>query len=109
MPLGNRTAPVSPPRWPFPSHHPTQILFIVGFKHQGQVLSIAADAPLGPLQAAAARLRRLADHKGHTGQAVAVKADGDDDGSGRPASPFYNAPGFKYQEQVRVKCRGVLA
>ncbi|KAL4855989.1 Importin beta-like SAD2 [Chlorella vulgaris] len=50
-----------------------QILLLVGFKRQGQHLSIAADVPLGPVQAAAARLRRLADRKGHSGAATLVK------------------------------------
>lgn len=72
----------------------------MGFQRQGQALSIAADAPLGPVQAAAARLRRLADRKGHSGAAIAVKADGDGADGGRQASPFYNTPGFRYQEQV---------
>lgn len=80
--------------------HPAQILFMVGFKRQGPSLSIAAGAPLGPLQAAAARLRRLADKKGHSGTAEHVPPDGAR-GSARPASPFYGQPGFRHQEQVR--------
>lgn len=76
-------------------HRPVQILFLVGFKRQGGCLSVAADAPLGALRAAAARLRRLADKKGHSGAAEHVPPDG-----GRPASPFYGQPGFRYQEQV---------
>ncbi|KAL4433926.1 hypothetical protein ABPG75_000367 [Micractinium tetrahymenae] len=76
-----------------------QILFMVGFKRQGGSLSVGGDAPLGPLQAAAARLRCLADRKGHSGTAEHVKPEGTD-GSGRPASPFYGQPGFRYQEQI---------
>lgn len=77
----------------------SQILFMVGFKRQGPSLSIAAGAPLGPLQAAAARLRRLADKKGHSGTAEHVPPDGAR-GSARPASPFYGQPGFRHQEQI---------
>ncbi|PSC73205.1 pleckstrin homology domain-containing family A member 8-like [Micractinium conductrix] len=76
-----------------------QILFVAGFKRQGEALHLAADAPLGPLRAAAARLRRLADKKGHSGSAAHVQADGHGDG-GRPASRFYGQPGFRYQEQI---------
>ena len=87
----------------------SQILLLVGFKLQGGELAVAADATLGPLQAAAARLRRLADRKGHSGAAVEVKADGDGEGgSGRPPSPFYNTPGFRYQEQARWRLWGSL-
>ena len=91
----------------------SQILLLVGWKLQGGALAVGAGAALGPLQAAAARLRRLADFKGHSGAATAVKADGNGEdgegGSGRPASPFYNSPGFRYQEQVRWRLQGQFA
>jgi hypothetical protein len=88
----------------------SQILLLVGFKLQGGALAVGADAALGPLQAAAARLRRLADRKGHSGAAIAVNADGDGQaGSGRPASPFYNSPGFRFQEQVRWRLKRPVA
>ena len=75
-----------------------QVLFMAGWQRRGDTLSLAADAPLGPLQAAAARLRRLADRKGHSGEAVSVKPSGED---GRPPSQYYGQPGFRYQEQAR--------
>ncbi|PRW57772.1 UBA UBX kDa [Chlorella sorokiniana] len=76
----------------------SQILFLVGWRQHGSTLSLAADAPLGPVQAAASRLRRLADKKGHSGEAVAVKPAGED--GSRPPSPYYGTPGFRYQEQI---------
>jgi hypothetical protein len=85
---------------------PQQILFLAGWQRQGGLLSLPANAALGPVQAAASRLRRLADKKGHSGAAISVKADGDGDGGGRPASQFYNTPGFRYQEQVGGLPRG---
>lgn len=74
----------------------------MGWQQQGDTLSLAADAPLGPLQAAASRLRRLADKKGHSGEAVAVRPAGED--GSRPPSPYYGTPGFQYQEQVSGCC-----
>lgn len=77
------------------------LLLLLGWRHQGEVLSLPGDAPLPPIQAAAARLRRLADAKGHSGDAVATQPDGSTAGSvARPASQHYGAPGFQYQEQI---------
>lgn len=77
-----------------------QVLFLVGWRQHGDTLSLPADAPLGPLQAAASRLRRLADKKGHSGEAVAVEPAGQD--GSRPPSQYYGTPGFQYQEQASL-------
>ena len=77
-----------------------QVLFLVGWQQHGDTLSLPADAPLGPLQAVASRLKRLADKKGHSGEAVAVEPAGQD--GSRPPSQYYGTPGFQYQEQASL-------
>jgi hypothetical protein len=68
---------------------------------EAQVVSLPADVPMGPLQAVAARLQRLVDKKGHSGQAEHVTPDGTGAGSsGRPPSKLYGTPGFLYQQQI---------
>lgn len=84
------------------------------------VLPACAELPL--LRAAAARLQRLADKKGHSGAATPIEPeveqadaaaalagqlqalDAGESSSGqprwRPRSQFYNAPGFRYQQHI---------
>ena len=46
-----------------------QLLEAVGFTASNEALCLAADADLAALNAALARLRRVADNKGHSGEA----------------------------------------
>jgi hypothetical protein len=46
-----------------------QLLEAVGFFAGNEALCLTADADLAPLPAALARLRRVADDKGHSGEA----------------------------------------
>lgn len=73
---------------------------LAGFRPQDDCLALPTDAPLPPLRAAAARLRRLADRKGHSGSAEEVKDSGGGGGGGgkgrRPESKYYGQPGFRW-------------
>jgi len=48
---------------------PCQVLEAVGFRVEEGAVQLSEDAPLAPLQAALARLRRVADLRGHSGSA----------------------------------------
>ena len=78
------------------------VLRLVGFRPQGDVVALPESANLPLIRAAASRLRRLAARKGHSGSAISVPPDGDaaTGGSGRPPSPFYNTPGFRWQQRI---------
>ncbi len=69
-----------------------QLLEAAGFQATADCMQLAADAPLGPLRAALARLRRLADNKGHSGEAefFPLPSKAASAGGSRPsgASPF---------------------
>lgn len=64
-----------------------QLLEAVGFRAGDGVLALAADADLGPLTAALARLRRLADNKGHSGEAEFFPLPGGGGGSNTTRVP----------------------
>jgi hypothetical protein len=110
-----RTLKLSNPKlqqhvWSFPAA--AEVLYCLGWARappaaaeqaasEAQVVSLPADVPLGPLQAAASRLQRLVEQKGHSGQAEHVAPDGTGAGSsGRPPSKLYGCPGFLYQQQI---------
>ena len=78
-----------------------ELRVLEGLPDDEEMMVLPATAPLPLIKAVAARLDRLANKKGHTGQAVAVNPDGLGQGqSGRPPSGFYGKPGFRYQEQI---------
>jgi hypothetical protein len=77
-----------------------ELLRIAGFRNQGGAVVWDPGAALGPLRAAAARGRRLADGKGHTGAAEFLPAGRGGGGAARPPSPLYGTPGFEHQERI---------
>jgi hypothetical protein len=54
-----------------------QVLFLAGWRHQGERVELPEGAPLGPVRAAASRLRRLAERRGHSGAAESVAPEGE--------------------------------
>ena len=59
-----------------------QLLEAVGFTASTEAFCLAADVDLAPLNAALARLRRIADDKGHSGEAEFFPAPIDSSSSG---------------------------
>lgn len=82
----------------------TDVLLLAGFKIAGDALVLPEGAALGALRAAAARARRLADRRGHSGEATPDASGSADASATRPESPYYGAPGFQYQERIYHCC-----
>mmetsp|Transcript_13518 Transcript_13518/g.40875 ORF Transcript_13518/g.40875 Transcript_13518/m.40875 type:complete len:360 (-) Transcript_13518:478-1557(-) len=80
-----------------------QVLEAVGFRVEEGAVQLSEDAPLAPLQAALARLRRVADLRGHSGSAEffplsACGAGGAIHDAAR--SPLLGMAGYRHQQRI---------